>query len=244
MPTRRDKAFLLGLLVLVLLAYSTSWLHGRTVSSSGRISDATLDTWSFDINASNLSCILGREKLVGFYSFRNRSDLFIWFSYSPSAMRNAGCDDFPISGEFVLRLRPMNDSIAIRRVLFVAENVSNVSVDPIFPKQVGVMYFKTPDGNFEVTEAHVPGLEIWQAIRAEALKPTWGEPLDLTPVIPLDIRKGGEIATIEARMRFRIEVEYLVRTGFFKSEKRKIEIEIPAVYRLYGLENCPYECEP
>ncbi|WP_461866506.1 hypothetical protein [Thermococcus sp.] len=241
MPMRK---FLIGLLVLVLLAYSTSWLHERTVSSSGWISDAKLSLWTFDANASDLSCIAEHWKPVGFYSFRNWSDIFIELSYSPKAMRNTGCDDFLITGRFDLYLRPMNDSIAIRRVLFVAENVSNVSVDPIFPKQVGVMYFKTPDGNFEVTEAHVPGLEIWQAIRAEALKPTWGEPLDLTPLIPLDIRKGEEIATIEARMRFRVEVEYLVRTGFFKSEKRKLEIEIPAVYRLYGLENCSYECEP
>ncbi|WP_297093455.1 hypothetical protein [Thermococcus sp.] len=242
MPTRMDKAFLAGLLVAVLMTYSMVWLHERTLYSPGDTEEITLATWTFNINASNLSCILGREKLLGFYSFRNWSDIFIAFSYSPVAMRNVGCDDFPISGEFVLHLRPRNESVAIRRVLFVVENVSNVSVDPIFPTQVGVMYFKTPDGSFEVTETPVPGLEIWQAIRAEALKPSWGNSLDLTPKIPLDVRRRGGGMTIEARVRFRLEIEYLVRTGFFKSEKRKIEIEIPAVYRLYGFENCPYEC--
>ncbi|WP_258084033.1 hypothetical protein [Thermococcus thermotolerans] len=242
MPTQRDKAFLLGLLVTVLLTYSMFWLHERTVSFSGQISDVTLDTWTFNINVSDLSCILGGEKLVGFYSFRNRGDLFIVFSYSPAAMRNVGCDDFPMSGEFIIQLRPRDESVAIRRVLFVVENVSNVSVDPIFPKQVGFMYFKTPDGSFEVTETPVPGLEIWQAIKAEALRPTWGEPLDITPQIPLDVRRNDREDTIEARVRFRLEIEYLVRTGFFKSEKRKIKIEIPAVYRLYGFEDCTYGC--
>ncbi len=244
MLTRRDKAFLAGLLVAVLITYSIVWLHGRTLYSPGDIEEITLATWTFNINASNLSCILGREKLLGFYSFRNWSDIFVSFSYSPMAMRNVGCDDFSIFGKFVLHLRPRNESVAIRQVLFVVENVSNVSVDPIFPIPVGVMYFKTPDGSFEATEAPVPGLRIWQAIRAEALKPTWGKPLEITPKIPLGIKKQTAGETIKARVRFRLEIEYLVRTGFFKSEKRKIRIEIPVVYRLYGFEDCSYECQP
>ena len=244
MPTRKDRVFLFGLLVAILLVYSADWLHGRTVSSPGETSEAVLDTWNFEANVSNLSCIIEHWKPLGFYSFRSRGDLFIELSYSAEAMRNVGCDDFLISGDFTIHLMPRNGSIAIRKVLFVAENVSNVSVDPIFPKREGVMYFKTADGRFEVTEAYVPGLEIWQAIRAEALKPTWGDPLDITPVIPLDVRGSRNVKVIEARMRFRLEIEYLLRTGFFKSEKRRIEIEIPAVYLLYGLDNCPYECEP
>ena len=244
MPTRRDKAFLYGILIAVLLAYSASWLHERTVSFPGQANERTLGPWTFDVNAGNLSCIMGHWKLLGVYSFKNQSDVFIRMSYSPQGMRNVGCNYFMITGRFRLYLRPVNDSVAIREVLFVVENLSEVSVDPIFPNQEGVMYFKTPDGNFEVTEARVPGLEVWQAIRAKALRPAWGEPLELTPVIPLDIDRKNDGATIEAKVRFRIEVEYLVRTGPFRSEKRKLRIEIPAVYRLYGFEDCPYECEP
>lgn len=244
MPMRRDKAFLCGILITVLLAYSASWLHEKTISFPGQTIERTLGPWTFDVNASNLSCIMGHWKLLGVYSIKNQSDVFIRLSYSPEGMRNTGCNDFMITGRFHLYLRPINDSIAIKEVLFVVENLSDVSVDPIFPKQEGVMYFKTPDGNFEVTEARVPGLEVWQAIRAKALKPAWGEPLELTPVIPLDIDRNKDEAIIEAEVRFRIEVEYLVRNGFFMSEKRKLRIKIPAVYRLYGLEDCSYECKP
>ncbi len=230
--------------LLILSMYSIWWLHGETVSSPGETDEITLSLWTFDVNVSSLSCIAGHWKTLGVHTFSHRSDLFIELSYSPRGMRNTGCDDFLIAGSFTIRLRPRNDSAAIRRVLFVVENVSSVSVDNVFPPVTGFLYSKTPDGLFEIRPGRYGNVDPLQTMEASALKSTWGVSVELHPFPQLDIRKRGDEESIEARLLFTVEIEYQVRTGFFKSEKRKLRIEIPVVYNLYGLNNCLNACAP
>ena len=236
------------LILLILGSYSLWWVHLKTLSSEGPSTTSEGREWLISVNASNLSCILGREEPLGSYTFSRRGDVYVEFSYRPIGFRNVWCDQLSVSGNSTLYLRPENSSVAIIRVLFVVENVSNVSVGPVFPKRTDVMYLRINGGKFEVTEVYVPGVDYHQAFQVRALKPAWGESISLRPFIPLDFdirsRIGEKPDVLTARVLVVIRVEYLVRTGFLTSEKREMVVRIPIVVRFDDLKDCTYGCEP
>ncbi|WP_457750944.1 hypothetical protein [Thermococcus sp.] len=244
MRNRKYGLFVLISVILILGTYYLWWLHYKTISSEGPTVTVEGKGWLIPVNASKLSCILGREEPLGFYVFSNYSDIFVEISYRPVGFRNVGCNQLSVSGNSTLYIRPKNDSIAITHVLFFVKNMSNVSVDSVFPKRLGVMYFKINNGKFDVVGAYVPGLGFDQAFQVRALGPTWGETISLNPYIPLNFDKKGNPDVMESRAFVVLKVDYLVRTGFFTSEKREMTIRMPLTVRFYNLQNCTHDCEP
>ena len=244
MVKRKYGLFVLISVILILGVYYLWWLHYETLPSEGPSVTVNGKNWLILVNASNLSCILGRDEPLGFYVFSNYSDIFVEVSYRPMGFRNVGCNQLSVSGNSTLYIRPKNDSIAITHVLFFVENVSNVSVGSVFPKRLGVMYLKIDNGKFEVVGAYVPGLGFDQAFQVRAIEPTWGETISLTPYIPLNFEKNGKPDVMESQAVVVVKVNYLVRTGFFTSEKREMVVRIPLTVRFYDLQNCTYGCEP
>jgi len=248
---KRKYGLLVALAVgLMLSAYFILWVHVETHPTPGGSLNVTAEEWTIAVNASELSCILGHDKNLGYYPFHCRNkDFVLGVSYSPSGLRNVGCNQFSISGNANLYIRPRNNSVAIRRVVFIVENLSDFSIGPVFPKQTGVLYFTINGGKFEVSEVYVPGYDILQTFQVKALKPTWGETVSVSPFIPMDFTINGPVgngknAELVYRARVIIRVEYLIRTGYFTSEKRTLQVVIPMTVKFYGLSLCTYGCEP
>jgi len=240
---RREKASLALILLLVVTGYAISWLHYRTIPSQGRVQEVVLRNGTFEVSANSISCILGREVPIAHYSEDLTSDFYLRVSYGASALRNVVCNQFQISGGLYLLIQPPNDSIAIRRVVLILENDSHVTIDNLFPLTEGILYLKTSDGSFEMTPGNIPNHSARQVMVIRALKPTWGKAIETEPYVELSIEKHWTEKEIRGKTKLIIKVEYLVRTGFFKSEKRTLKVEVPMTYVITGLDSCGHDCE-
>ncbi|ASJ09606.1 hypothetical protein A3L11_10330 [Thermococcus siculi] len=240
MPGQKEKIALMLIALFVLSGYTLSWLHERTLPSPGPYNGIGLEPEVFKISAHNLSSVAGNYKPLAYYRKRVGSEVSVGIEYHAGALRNVGCNQFQIRGRLHLVIIPADGSIAIRRVLVILENETNVTVDNLFPVESGVLYLKTLDGVFEMLPGYLPNHTKRQVMVIRAVRPSWGVSLEADPYVDLGLEKHRTEKEIEGRTRLVIRVDYLRRTGFFTSERGTFKVEIPMNYLITDLDSCPY----
>jgi hypothetical protein len=240
MLERKEKAALMLITLIILAGYTLSWLHGRTLPSPGPYNGLGLRREVFNVSTLNLSSVAGNYTPVAYYQKRVGFEVSVGIEYHAGALRNVGCTQFQIKGKLNLLVVPSDDSIAIRKVLIILENGTNVTVDNFFPREWGVLYLKTHDGTFEMMPGHIPNHTVHQVMLIRAIKPSWGVPVEADPYVDLELEKHWMEKKIEGKTRLVIRVEYLKRTGLFTSEERTLKVDIPMSYIITDLDSCTY----
>ncbi|MBP1912713.1 hypothetical protein [Thermococcus stetteri] len=240
MLVKREKAILIIITLIFLSGCALFLLHERTLPSPGPYKGIDLGIEVFNVSAQNLSSILGNYTPVAYCHKRLDSHVAVDLEYHAVAIRNVGCDQFQIRGRLTLLIVPHGDSIAIRKVLIILENNTDVTVNSVFPMTGGMLYVKTRDGTFEMMPASLPGYTPRQAMVIRALKPSWGLPLEAEPYVDLEVEKHGREKEVEGQTRLIIRVEYLSRTGFFTSQDETLEVTVPMSYLITDLDSCAY----
>lgn len=228
--------------VVLISVYQVYQLHLNTISQQGSSMEITLHNATFIINSTKLSSIMGRSIPVAYYIGGSSGDVSIHLEYRAFGSRNIFCNEIDIGGRFYIGIFPLNKSVAISQVLILLDNESPIEVNNLFPRLSGVMHYTTREG-FVVDLAYVPNHTPRQAMRISTSRPLWGVPLEVDPYMAItawvseDDKKTGELS---GNTTLIIRVRYLLRNGYFSSEKRTLTIKVPMKYVFVNLNNCKY----
>ncbi|MEO2151903.1 MAG: hypothetical protein ABGW50_04525, partial [Thermococcus sp.] len=100
--------------VLLLTAYSLTWLHERTLTHSGNTQVFWLKGENVTSNGSNLSSILGDLKTLGFVEREVNGSVGMRVRYIPRALW-ATAGQCRIEGPLLITLSP-NQTVMIKRI--------------------------------------------------------------------------------------------------------------------------------
>ncbi len=225
---RRNLAVVLG--VLLLTAYSLTWLHERTLAHSGNSRIFWLEGENVTADGSNLSSILGDLRTLGFIERERNGPIDLRIRYVPQALW-ATAGQCRIEGPLLITLSP-NQTVMIERISVRATLTGDGWADEIWPD------FSDPNPviippKFEGGPDCLNESGKSMCARFRAVKPLWGKGVRLYLYPSFTLLQNG--STCNGSVLFETRVEYLVRKGFFTSRRETVVLRLPVKFHIHDL---------
>ncbi len=240
MLTAREKA-LVGAIVIVLLAdYSLHWLHENPIVVKSTKENTTLESVTFDMNASGLSSVLGNWAIIG-AGHRDYNGNYITVStfYESAAIKTVDGREVLVDGEFNIEVKPKNDSVEVTKVTVDMLAGNNVWLGDLVPDDyTGCLTFKATKGPYIVEPScHGADPNKEACMEATLQKPNWGGEVAFGTWPDFSVR--GTPPGYRGNLTFRLVVECLIKTGPFTAEKKRIALKIPGELVFHSIRTGP-----
>ncbi|NJE61431.1 hypothetical protein [Thermococcus sp. 21S7] len=224
----RNLAVVLG--VLLLTAYSLTWLHERTLAHSGNSRVFWLEGENVTADGSNLSSILGDFRTLGFVERERNDPIDLRIRYVPQALW-ATAGQCSIEGPLLITLSP-NQTVTIEHISVRVTLTGDGWADEIWPD------FSDPNPviippKFEGGPGCLDEIGKSLCARFWALKPLWGREVRLYLHPDFTLLQNGSTCNGSLLLEFR--VEYLVRTGLFTSRREAMVLRLPVKFHIHNL---------
>ncbi|AEK73989.1 hypothetical protein GQS_10480 [Thermococcus sp. 4557] len=224
----RSLAIVLG--VLLLTAYSLTWLHERTLAYSGNSRVFWLGGENITSNGSNLSSILGDWRELGFVEREWNDPIDLRIRYFPQALW-ATAGQCRIEGPLWITLSP-NRTVSIDHISVRATLTGDGWAEEIWPDFSDPNPVITPpefEGGLGCPNESDKSL----CARFWALKPLRGREVRLYLHPDFTLVQNG--FTCNGSVLFEVRVEYLVRTGFLTSWRETVVLRLPVKFYIHDL---------